>query len=172
MPHLPQHLPQHGVLLEINAIGVYLIGESGIGKSEIALQLIQNGASLICDDAPEFTINSPQTQVIGHCPEDFISLMHIHDLGVINVRTLFGEQFAKNSSPIHFIIHLLKANDRLEIINQQTPEQLLQPNDQQWQFQAINIPGINLHLYPGRNIIAIIKTALLQFSNYDRIDAS
>ncbi|MCW8930154.1 MAG: hypothetical protein OQL19_07965 [Gammaproteobacteria bacterium] len=157
-------LPLHGVLFEFNGVGTYLIGASGLGKSEVALQLIHQGARLVCDDAPEFKKNTKNKKLSGHCPEGFFGLMHIHDLGVINILELFGSSSFKPEYTVDFIIELIADEDRLKIISQQTPQQLLTPNYQTWQYRDWTIPGIQIHLYPNRNVPLLIKTAIMQFS--------
>ena len=169
-------LPAHGVLLELNGIGLYLIGSSGLGKSEIALQLIYQGACLICDDAPNLMVDTGSNQLSGHCPEGFYGLMHIHDLGIINLLELFNSSLLTKehsrkdlfhaNHTIDFIIELVSTEDRFSVIAQQTPQELLSPNYLNWQFQHWTIPGIRIHLYPNRNIPFIIKTAVLQFSSH------
>ncbi|MCP3849909.1 MAG: hypothetical protein GY694_06690 [Gammaproteobacteria bacterium] len=161
----PTPLPLHGVLLELNGLGIYLIGASGIGKSETALQLIHQGASLICDDAPDFLVNKETQTIFGHCPEGFHGLMHIHDLGIINVRELFGLKSFKTHYQVDFIIELKPAGDTKKWYSQQTAQQLLTPSYQHWQYQTWTIPGIHLHLHPDRNIPLLINTAILQFSS-------
>ncbi len=168
-------LPSHGVLIEINGIGVFLIGDSGIGKSEIALQLIYQGACLICDDAPELVIDTENKYVSGHCPKAFYGMMHIHDLGIINLvelanNDLFQASSFQPSHTIDFIIQLIVPEDRESILSQQTPEQLLTPDYQYWQHHNWTIPGIHLHLYPNRNMPLIIKTAVLQFLSSKKIN--
>ena len=157
-------LPRHGVLLELNGIGIYIIGVSGIGKSEIALQLIHQGACLICDDAPDLSADTDSRQVLGSCPEGFHGLMHLHDLGIINIMELFSADYFKPRQAINFIIELATADDKLAIVSEQTPQQLLTPDYQHWQYHGWTIPGIRIHLYPNRNIPSVIKTAVMQFS--------
>lgn len=163
-------LPTHGVLLDLNGIGVYLIGASGIGKSEIALQLIHQGARLICDDAPELTADADTGRVSGSCPQGFYGLMHIHDLGIINIIQLFNPESFKARQQIDFIVNLVADNDRLSIIAQQSPQQLLTPGYQHWKYQTQTIPGICLHLYPHRNMALMIKIAVLQFIAYNAVE--
>ena len=162
-------LPAHGTLLEIDGMGVYLIGRSGIGKSEIALQLIYQGACLVCDDAPNFTIDSRQKKLSGSCPEDFYGLMHVHDLGIINVLELVSPASFRGSHSIDFIIKLIDTDNRLAVISHQTPQQLLSPDYQSWQYHHWTISGIHLHLYPNRNIPLLIKTAVKQFTVYNKM---
>ncbi len=171
-------LPSHGVLLELHNMGIYLIGHSGIGKSEIALQLIHQGACLVCDDAPDFTSNVVSQdnendkihgQITGHCPKGYYGLMHLHDLGIINIIELFSSdaserQYFKPSQIVHFVIELIAVDNRQTIITKQSPQQLLTPGYQHWHCHSWTIPGIRIHLYPNRNIPMIINTAVLQFS--------
>lgn len=154
-------LPEHGVLIQINGMGIYLIGDSGVGKSEIALQLIHQGAALICDDAPELTADN--NKILGACPDGFYGLMHIHDLGIINLLELIGEQAFSPAHSIDLVIELIAANHQQAIIRQQNPQQLLTANYQKWHYQSCSVSGIGIHLYPNRNIPIIINTAIKQF---------
>ena len=158
-------LPEHGVLIRINDMGIYLIGDSGVGKSEIALQLIHQGAALICDDAPDLTADINNKKLLGTCPEGFYGLMHIHDLGIINLLELFGQQAFKASQQIDLVIELAAANDQRTITSRQNPQQLLTANYQKWHYQSCSVSGIRIHLYPDRNIAIIINTAIKQFIN-------
>ncbi|MCU7799315.1 MAG: hypothetical protein KZQ70_04010 [gamma proteobacterium symbiont of Lucinoma myriamae] len=158
-------LPEHGVLIEINGMGIYLIGDSGVGKSEIALQLIHHGATLICDDAPELTADN--NTILGTCPDGFYGLMHIHDLGIINLLEVIGEQAFIPSHSIDLVIELITPNHQQAIISQQDPQQLLTASYQKWHYQSCSVPGISIHLYPNRNIPIIIKTAIKQFIGFN-----
>ncbi len=162
-------LPAHGTLLELDGIGVYLIGHSGVGKSEIALQLIDQGACLICDDAPNFKTDLHHEKLSGSCPKSFYGLMHIHDLGIINISELISPASFKDNHSIDFIIELVATDTMLAVTTQQTPQQLLSPNYQNWQYQHWTISGIRLHLYPNRNIPLLIKTAVKQFTIYNKM---
>jgi len=156
-------LPGHGVLIQLNGMGIYLIGDSGVGKSEIALQLIHQGAKLICDDAPDLTIDINNKKILGTCPDGFYGLMHIHDIGIINLLEIIGQQAFKVSQQIDLVIELITSISRQAIITRQNPQQLLTANDKKWQYQSCSVPGIRIHLYPDRNIPIIIQTAVKQF---------
>lgn len=147
-------LPGHGVLIELEQTGVYIIGQSGVGKSETALQLIEQGATLICDDAPIMSPGSEKQPLQGHCPEGFYGLMHLRDLGIINLIELFGKQSFEAEHSIDFIIELIPSKQAVEA-----------PEYKQWQYQSWTIPGIRIHLYPNRNIPVLIKIAVMQFNN-------
>ncbi len=154
-------LPLHGTLIEYLDMGIYLIGSSGSGKSETALQLIDKGARLICDDAPllnlstEETGSSHQYAVTGHCPEGFLGQMHIRNLGIVNIDELFGRERVKNSQRIDFIIEISLTEDS-DLYN--TQEQY-----RYWAFQSQQIPGIQLYRSADQNMALMVHTAVLQF---------
>lgn len=156
-------LPGHGTLIQFDAQGIYLIGDSGVGKSEIALELIEQGAVLICDDAPQLSVTTDKQAVLGTCPENFYGLMHLRDLGVINLIDLFSEQSFQKSHRIDMVIELVKP-DHNSLQAVQTPSRQhfveLSENYLDWQYENWTIPGIRLHLYPGRNISVLIKTVI------------
>ncbi|MDX2505712.1 MAG: HPr kinase/phosphatase C-terminal domain-containing protein [Gammaproteobacteria bacterium] len=170
-------LPAHGVLIQFDGLGVYLIGSSGIGKSETALQLIYQGAVLICDDAPDFTCEIKNGELLGICPAGFHGLMHLRDLGIINIMELLGAQCFKASQRIDFVLELIQTDEYSPV------ESHLNPRYQLWQFkngqhkeglhrikqqQSRSIPGQRIHLYPNRNIPLLVKTAVMQFALYKK----
>jgi len=160
-------LPGHGVLIQFGGIGVYLIGDSGVGKSETALELIHCGAKLICDDAPDFSCQRNQhtndLELLGSCPEGFYGLMHLRDLGIINIIEQLGERCVKKSQRIDFVIELIHTD------NSPLTETFATAQYQHWQApyqqeqHSWTIPGIRIHLYRNRNIPLLIKTAIMQF---------
>jgi HPr kinase/phosphorylase len=161
-------LPTHGVLIQWNNIGVYLLGESCTGKSEAALHLIYQGAKLVCDDAPEFVFEKKTGELIGVCPSQIYGLMHIRDLGIINLLELLGKLHVEKRQRIDFVIQLIKTQKDHKIKCHINPQYHLwyftekQTFQKQGRFRMIQ--GLQIHLYPGRNIPMIIKTAILQFS--------
>ena len=154
-------LPKHGVLIRLQEMGIFFVGKSGIGKSETALQLILQGAELVCDDAPELTINENNTQIIGACPKDFYGLMHIRDIGIINIIELLGHHYFKKKQQIHYVIELIHSND------QKQTELNLTAKNTMWYFEqsSLSIPGISLHISPHRNIPLLAQIAIAQFSH-------
>ena len=102
---LARQITLHGVLMEVNSIGVLITGESGTGKSELALELITRGHRLVADDAPEFTLIAPDV-IDGTCPEMLRDLLEVRGLGVLNVREMFGHTAVKPSKYLRLIVHL------------------------------------------------------------------
>lgn len=152
-------LPTHGTLIQYKGIGVYLIGNSGVGKSEMALSLIDQGGILICDDGPEFSPEPNNMGLMGICPEKFYGLVHIRDLGVINLIELYGPQAFKSSGSIDFIVELVHADMSC------SHPTALEPVYHNWSYLDWTICGIRLHLYPGRNTPILLKTVITQFAN-------
>ncbi len=155
-------LPLHGTLIEYLDTGIYLIGPSGSGKSETALQLIYEGARLVCDDAPLLQSNSTEESssnhkpaITGHCPENFSGKLHIRNLGIINIGELFGQEQVKRYQRIDFIIEIS--------LTEVSGFNNTQVQYRYWAFQSLQIPGIQLYRSQGRNMALMVHTAVLQF---------
>src|SRR4029077_3722154 len=102
---LARRVTLHGVLMEVYSIGVLITGESGSGKSELALELITRGHRLVADDAPEFTQIAPDV-IDGSCPEMLQDLLEGRGLAILNVRKRFGHTAVKPSKYLRLIVHL------------------------------------------------------------------
>ena len=103
----------HGVFLEVSGIGVLLCGASGIGKSELALELVTRGHSLIADDAVEFELDSSGL-VIGSCPEMLKGFLHVRGLGLINVVKMFGPGSACDRMVLDLILRMVPVEAVIE----------------------------------------------------------
>ncbi len=142
---------QHGTLLKIFNCGVLLSGESGIGKSELALALIERGHLLIADDAPLFERTSEQT-LIGTCPPALQNLLEVRDLGAVNVVALFGEKAIAQSCSLDLMIKLTKAPS--------DPEKRLMLNMSQQSILDVTVPVITLSALPGRHLPLLVEAAV------------
>src|SRR6185295_11041864 len=108
-PYLARALAEsttlHGVFLDVLGMGVMLTGDSGVGKSELALELINRGSGLIADDVVEFYLIAPET-LEGRCPPLLCEVLEVRGLGVLNIRTIFGESAVRPRKNLKLIVHL------------------------------------------------------------------
>ncbi len=146
-------LTLHGVYMEVMAIGVLITGPSGIGKSELALELISRGHRLIADDAPLFSKVAPDI-INGTCPQTLQDFLEVRGLGIINVRELFGDSAIKKNKYLRLIVNLqpmdkenLLALDRLE--GSYSTQNVLE----------LDVPEITLPVAPGRNLAIMMECA-------------
>ena len=144
----------HGVFMEIYSIGVLITGESGSGKSELALELVTRGHRLVADDAPEFTQIAPDV-LDGTCPELLQDLLEVRGLGILNIRQMFGDTAVKRNKYLRLIVHLTKPH--LE----PKPggiERLIGDNGLR-RVLDLDVPMITLPVMPGRNLAVLAEAA-------------
>lgn len=145
----------HGVFMEVYSIGVLITGESGSGKSELALELLTRGHRLVADDAPEFTHIAPDV-IDGHCPELLQDLLEVRGLGVLNVREMFGHTAVKPSKYLRLVVHLrpLNAADDLDGMKRLTGDVGYR------EILDVRIPQIAIPVAPGRNLAVLVEAAV------------
>ncbi len=144
----------HGVFMEIYSIGVLITGESGSGKSELALELLSRGHRLVADDAPEFTQIAPDV-LDGTCPELLQDLLEVRGLGVLNVREMFGDTAVKRSKYLRLIVHLTKP---MTEPNAHGYERLTGDSGTRHVLD-LDVPLITLPVMPGRNLAVLTEAA-------------
>lgn len=151
--YLAPRLTRHGVLVEVHGEGMLLLGESGVGKSEAAIELVKRGHRLIADDAVEIKKEGAY-QLSGSAPELIRHYIELRGIGVINVAKLFGMGAIKDSSNIDMVVNLeaWKDNfsyDRLGIENESTT------------ILGVQVPMLTIPVKPGRNLAVILEVAAM-----------
>jgi HPr kinase/phosphorylase len=141
----------HGVLMDILGLGVLIIGESGIGKSECALDLVVRGHRLVADDAVELRCRA-ESFLIGTCPELTRHHMEIRGLGLINVQDLFGVASTRTSKRVELVVQLERWEpgrhyDRLGL------------DETHYQTLGVQVPMIRMPVAPGRNLAILVEVA-------------
>lgn len=150
---LAPRITRHGVLVEVYGEGLLLTGDSGAGKSEVAIELLKRGHRLIADDAVEIRKISNHT-LVGTAPELIRNYVELRGIGIINVAKLFGMGAIKQENEINLVVNLVSWNsrevyDRLGIENQFT------------ELLGVQVPLNTIPITPGRNLAVILEVAAM-----------
>ena len=150
---LAPRLTRHGVLMEVYGEGLLLVGDSGIGKSEAAVELLKRGHRLIADDAVEIK-KIAENSLIGTAPELIRNYVELRGIGIINVAKLFGMGAVKAENQINLVVNIVPWNthqvyDRLGL------------EEQYMEILGVNIPMITIPITPGRNLAVILEVAAM-----------
>ncbi|MBO8173189.1 MAG: HPr kinase/phosphorylase [Bacillaceae bacterium] len=145
----------HGVLVDIYGVGVLIIGNSGIGKSETALELLKRGHRLVADDAVEIR-QVHENQLIGSAPELIQHLLEIRGLGIINVMTLFGAGAVRDFKKITLVI-------QLELWDPNKQYDRLGLDEDKFKIMDTELTKITIPVRPGRNLAVIIEVAAMNY---------
>jgi HPr kinase/phosphorylase len=164
--HLQYHIARslanrttlHGVFMEVFTLGVLITGDSGCGKSELALELITRGHRLIADDVAEFTRISPDI-IEGTCPEALQNFIEVRGLGVLNVRRMFGDAAIKLNKFLRLIIRLELPQDT----KQPAARDRLKADSGSQTVLELDIPCITLKVRAGRNLAVMAEAAVRDF---------
>jgi HPr kinase/phosphorylase len=141
----------HAVLIDVLGLGTLLTGESGIGKSECALDLIVRGHRLVADDTVEVRRRA-ETILIGTCPDLTRHHMELRGLGIINVRELFGVSSTRSSKRIEFVVRLERWEPGREY-------ERLGLDERYEQILGVKVPLVSMPVAPGRNIAMLVEVA-------------
>jgi len=153
---------RHGVLLDVLGVGVMITGESAVGKSELGLELISRGGGLVADDIVELHRIAPDT-LEGRCPELLRDFLEVRGLGVLNIRTMFGETAVRRKKSLKLIVHLhhppgcdLSSMERLPI------------NATYQEILGVNVNTVNIPVVAGRNLAVLVEAAARNFVLHQR----
>lgn len=145
----------HGVLVDINGVGVLITGQSGVGKSEAALEIVKRGHRLVADDSVEISQEDYDT-LIGNSPPLIKHLLEIRGLGIINVMTLFGAGSIRSYKKISLIVNL-------ELWDQKKQYDRLGIEEETMKIMDVHLPKVTIPVRPGRNLAVIIEVAAMNF---------
>jgi len=142
----------HGVFMDVLSMGVLITGDSGVGKSELALELISRGHCLIADDVVELARIAPNT-LEGRCPGMLQDFLEVRGLGLLNIRTIFGETASRQKKILKLIVCLQKP-----IINAEAPRLPLDAQTQK--ILEVQVRKVVIPVVAGRNLAVLIETAV------------
>src|SRR5690625_3461342 len=145
----------HGVLVDIYGVGVLIMGKSGVGKSETALELVKRGHRLVADDSVEIK-QEDYDRLIGTSPPLIEHLLEIRGLGILNVMTLFGAGAVKNYKRISYVV-------QLELWDEEKHYERLGIEEQTMKIMDVDITKSVVPVRPGRNLAVIIEVAAMNF---------
>ncbi len=150
---LAPRITKHGVLVEVYGEGILILGESGVGKSETALELVKRGHRLVADDVVEIRKVSDKT-LVGTAPDIIRHFIEIRGIGILDVKNLYGVGSVKVTENINLVIHLelwneKKQYDRLGLVDEYTD------------ILGIMVPSLNIPVRPGRNLAIIVEVAAM-----------
>ncbi len=150
---LAPRITKHGVLVEVYGEGILILGESGVGKSETALELVKRGHRLVADDVVEIRKVSDKT-LVGTAPDIIRHFIEIRGIGILDVKNLYGVGSVKVTENINLVINLelwdeKKSYDRLGLVDEYTD------------ILGLSIPSLNIPVRPGRNLAIIVEVAAM-----------
>lgn len=152
---LAERKTMHGVMLDINGVGVLLTGKSFVGKSETSLELIKRGHALISDDSVEL-IRKDDNTILAVSPKLTERLMEIRGLGIIDVVDLFGVKAFRNKKQVKLVVELIKYQEGMKIDRLGV--------DQEYEsIFDIDIPKVKIYVMPGRNLATLVEVAAMNW---------
>ena len=143
----------HGVYMEVLGMGIFITGESGIGKSELALELLSRNHRLIADDAVEFVRVAPQV-LVGQCPEALSEYLEVRGLGILDIRATFGETSVRHKKRLHLVVQLERLGEK-----HANKIDRLRAEHQTYSILGVDVPEVLLFVAPGRNLAILVEAA-------------
>jgi HPr kinase/phosphorylase len=151
--HFADRTTMHGVFMDILGLGVMITGESGLGKSELGLELISRGNGLVADDAVDlYRIN--QTAIEGRCPELLQNLLEVRGIGLLDIRAIFGETAVRRKMRLQLIVHLVR-KETLERDYERLPHEPLSQD-----VLGVSVRKVVIQVVAGRNIAVLVEAAV------------
>jgi HPr kinase/phosphorylase len=151
--HFADRTTMHGVFMDILGMGVMITGESGLGKSELGLELVTRGNGLVADDAVDlYRIN--QTTIEGKCPELLLNLLEVRGIGLLDIRAIFGETAVRRKMRLKLIVHLVK-KETMDREYERLPQEPLTQD-----VLGIPVRKVVIPVTAGRNIAVLVEAAV------------
>jgi len=151
--HFADRATAHCVFMDILGLGVLITGESGLGKSELGLELISRGNGLVADDAVDlYRIN--QTTIEGRCPELLQNLLEVRGIGLLDIRAIFGETAVRRKMRLRLIVHLVR-KETLERDYERLPHEPLTQD-----ILGVQVRKVVIQVVAGRNIAVLVEAAV------------
>lgn len=150
---LAPSITMHGVFMDVLGLGVLIAGESGLGKSELALELITRGHGLVADDAVEFAQVAPGI-IDGHCPKLLQNILEVRGLGLLDIRTIFGESSVRRKMRLRLIVQLVRA------LSKEAERERLPLQDTTQEVLGLAVRKVVLPVAAGRNLAVLVEAAV------------
>ena len=151
--HFADRTSMHGVFMDILGLGVMITGESGLGKSELGLELISRGHGLVADDAVDlYRIN--QTTIEGRCPDLLQNLLEVRGIGLLDIKAIFGETAVRRKMRLKMIVHLVR-RETLEREYERIPYEPLTQD-----VLGVPVRKVIIQVEAGRNIAVLVEAAV------------
>ena len=151
--HFAERITRHGVFMDILGIGVLLTGESGLGKSELGLELISRGHGLVADDAVDLYRVS-RTAIEGRCPELLMNLLEVRGIGLLDIKAIFGETAVRRKMRLKLIVHLVR-KETLEREFERLPYEPLYED-----IMGVQVRKAVIAVDAGRNLAVLVEAAV------------
>lgn len=150
---LAPRMTTHGVLVEVYGEGILLLGDSGVGKSETAIELVKRGHRLVADDAVEIKRVSDKS-LLGSAPDIIRHFIELRGIGIVDVKMIFGMGAVKNTEKIDMVINL-------EVWKEKKQYDRLGLNTEYTELLGIEVPSITIPVKPGRNLAVVVEVAAM-----------